>query len=86
MQNIQPHNLKDIDPTRVYEIIGPRYIYHERRLSREQVCDKVFKEKAKLEKDGPDVVKMHRKVVDGKTGKDVAKWEAIFKLSASGKP
>jgi hypothetical protein len=51
------------------------------------VWDKVFEEKsklalkAKLEKDDPDIVKMHRKVVDGKTEQDITEWEAIFKLS-----
>jgi hypothetical protein len=83
---IRRHNVKAIDPTKAYEIIGPGYVRREKGL-REQVWDKVFEEKsklalkAKLQRVDPDVVDLPRKVLDQTTGKDIAEWEAIFRLS-----
>ena len=54
-----------------------------KRLSRDQITDKVFEEKAALalkailEKEDPGFIALPR-VIQDKKGKDVAEWEAVF--------
>lgn len=90
-KNIRARNIKDLDPTKAYEIVGPGYIYlgQERRPLKDQVWDtsRVFEEKSKLalkvklQKDHPGLVDLPRVICDKATGKNVAEWEAVFQLS-----
>ena len=75
-----------LNPDRVYDLVGAGFTYRQKGLSREQVVDKVFEEKAALalkeilKKEDPGIVELPR-VVRDKAGKDVGEWEAIFKSS-----
>ena len=83
---IRINQVERINPDRVYDLIGVGFTYHQKGLSREQVVDKVFEEKAALalkeilKKEDPGIVELPR-VVQDKAGKDVGEWEAIFKSS-----
>jgi hypothetical protein len=87
-KNIHRGNVKDIDPTKIYEILGPGFICQKRTwLSRDDwVWDKDFEEKAKLalkvklQKGDPGLVDLPRKIYDAE-GKYITEWDAIFQLS-----
>jgi hypothetical protein len=83
---IRHEDVKQIDPNVIYDIIGSGMPYREKRLSREQVWDKVFEAKTAmalrdvLEKEGSVVVEIPRVIQDSQR-KDVNEWEAVYKLS-----
>ena len=83
---IRINQVERINPDRVYDLVGAGFTYRQMGLSREQVVDKVFEEKAALalkevlKKEDPGIVEL-RRVVRDKAGKDVGEWKAIFESS-----
>jgi hypothetical protein len=85
-RSIRIDRVKEIDPNRVYDVVGTGFTYRHKGLSREQVVDKVFEEKAALalnkilKKEDPGIIELPRVVRDN-AGKDVSEWKAIFESS-----
>jgi hypothetical protein len=82
-KSIHIDQVEDINPNIVYHMVGPGWTHRQKRLSRDQITDKVFEEKAALalkailEKEDPGFIALPR-VIQDKKGKDVAEWEAVF--------
>lgn len=83
---IRINQVETVNPDRVYDLVGVGFTYRQKGLSREQVVDKVFQEKAALalkeilKEEDPGIVELPR-VVRDKEGKDVGEWGAIFESS-----
>ena len=82
-------DVKQVNPNIIYDIAGSGLMImssREKRLSREQVWDKIYEEKTSkalkyvLEKEDPGVVLELPKVVKDGQGKMVSKWEAVYQL------
>jgi hypothetical protein len=78
--------LEDIDPSVVYYLVGPGWTHRQKGLSRDQVVDRVFEQKAAfalraiLEKEDPGFTELPR-VIKDKDGVAIAEWEAVFQSS-----
>ena len=86
---IRPNQVDKIDPNVTYDVLGSGIAYREKKLSREQVWDRVFEMKTAvalketLENEDPKVMRLPR-VIKDKAGKDVSEWEALYELSDGG--
>jgi hypothetical protein len=82
---VQIDQVEDLDPGVVYDVYGPGWTHRQKGLSREQVVDRVFENKAAmalkaiLQKEAGGFVELPRVIQDEK-GKDVAEWEAVLEL------